>query len=309
MASTTGTLSALMQTFYDRLFVDTAKHTLIFEQGAQMRPLPNGEGKIANFLRYTPMAIITAQIAESSNPTAVDLSSTNVSTTVSEFGSYTKISKLLKLTAVDSKMKGAVEIMGQNAGESRDQLIRDKGLVGGGTTQLANSSAALTDVGTTDTLTAAEIRKAVRTLKANKAQRYSDGYFLGKVSPYDSYDLMGDSTWVNAHTYKDGEELYRGELGKLHGVRFIESTNWKETANGGTSNADIIHSFVHGKNAFGVTDLEGDEKKVYVKTPGSHSTDNPVDRFYTVGWAMSTAAVPLVSDWIIEIKAGATGQT
>lgn len=308
MASTTATLSNLMQTYYDRLFIDTAKHWLVHEQGAQMRPLPASEGKIVYFQRYSPMAIITAQITEGSNPSAVNLSATNVSGTVSEFGSYTSISKLLKLTAVDPKMKGAVEVMGQNAGESRDQMVREKALVGG-VDQLAGSSAALTDVGITDTLSAAEIRKAVRTLKANKAHRYDDGYFLGKVSPYVSYDLMGDSVWVNAHTYKDGSELYKGEIGRLHGVRFVETTNWKETANGGTSNADIIHSFVHGENAFGMTELEGDKQKVYVKTPGAHSTDNPVDRFYTVGWADSYVPVTLVSDWIIEIKSGATDQS
>lgn len=308
MASTTATLSQLMQTYYDKLFIDTAKHWLIHEQGAQMRPLPASEGKVIYFQRYSPLDIITAQITESSNPSAVNLSATNVSGTVSEFGSYTKISKLLKLTAVDPKMKGAVELMGQNAGESRDQMVREKALAGG-TAQLAGGKSALTDVATTDTLSSSEIRKAVRTLKANKAQRYDDGYFLGKVSPYVSYDLMGDSTWVNAHTYKDGSNLYRGELGRLHGVRFVETTNWKETVNGGSSSADIIHSFVHGKNAFGMTELEGDRQKVYVKTPGPNSTDNPVDRFYTVGWADSYVPVQLVSDWIIEIKTGATDQS
>ena len=309
MASTTGTLSQLMQNYYDRLFIDTAKDWLVFEQGAQMRPLPAGDGKVVYFQRYTPLAKITAQISEGSNPSAVNLSATNVSSTVSEFGSYSSISKLLKLTAVDPKMKGAVEVMAQNAGESRDQLVRDHAFVSKGTTQLAGGKASLSLVAITDTLSSSEIRKAVRTLKANKAMRYDDGYFLGKISPYVSYDLMGDSTWVNAHTYKDGEALYKGEVGKLHGVRFVETTNWKETANGGASNADIIHSFIHGKNSFGVTDLEGDKKKVYVKTPGPNSTDNPVDRFYTVGWAMSTVPVRLVSDWIIEIKSGATDQS
>lgn len=312
-AATTGTgrtyLSSLMQKYYDRLFIDTAAHWLIHEQGAQMRPVPNGEGKVLYFTRYTAPTIITAQLTEGDNPTEVGLSASTVSTTLSEFGSYTKISKLIKLTAVDSKMKGAVELMAQNAGESRDQLIREKGLLASNTDQLAGSSAALTDVGTTDVLSAAEVRKAVRTLKANKAMRYDDGYFLGKTSPYAAYDLMGDSVWVNAHTYKDGENLYKGELGRLHGVRFVETTNWKETANGGTSNADIIHSFIHAKNAFGVTDLEGDAKKVYAKTPGPGDTSNPVDRFSTVGWAMTMSAVGLVSDWIIEIKSGATDQT
>lgn len=309
MASTTATLSQLMQTYYDKLFIDIAKHWLIHEEGAQVRPLPDGEGKIVYFTRYKPLAIITGQITEGSNPSSVNLSATNVSGTVSEFGSYTPISRLLKLTSLDPKMQGAVEVMAQNAGESRDQMVRQKGLVASNTDQLAGSSAALTDVGLTDVLNAAEVRKAVRTLKANKAMRYADGYFLGKTSPYGSYDLMGDSVWVNAHTYKDGDNLYKGEIGRLHGVRFLETTNWLETANGGTSNADIIHSFIHGKNAFGVTDLEGDEKKIYVKTPGPNSTDNPVDRFSTVGWAMSFVPVPLVSDWIIEIKHGATDQS
>lgn len=309
MSSTTGTLSPLMQKWYDRLFIDTAEHTLIHEEGAQKRPLPEGEGKQVSFQRYSPLTIITAQITEASNPSAVNLSATNVSSTVSEFGSYTKISKLLKLTSVDSKMKGAVEVMGQNAGESRDQLVRDHALVGKGTTQLAGGKASLSLVATSDTLSSSELRKAVRTLKANKAMRYDDGYFMAKIGPYSSFDMQGDTTWVNAHTYKDGSNLYKGEIGKIYGVRVLETTNPKETANGGASNADIQHSFVHGKNAFGVTELSGDKQNVYVKTPGKHSTDNPVDRFYTVGWAMSMVPVRLVSEWIVEIKHGATDKT
>lgn len=312
-AAKTGTgasyLSALMQTWYDRLFVDTAKHWLIHEQGAQMRPVPQGEGKVLYFTQYTAPTIITAQLTEGDNPTEVGLSASTVSSTLSEFGSYTKISKLLKLTAVDQKMKTAVELMAQNAGESRDQMIRNKGLLLSNTDQFAGSGSALTDVGITDTLKASEVRKAVRTLKANKAMRYDDGFFLGKANPYTSYDLMGDDVWVNAHTYKDGDNLYRGEIGKLHGVRFVETTNPSESVNGGTSNADLYHNPIHGKNAFGVSDLEGDAKKVYAKTPGAGDTSNPVDRYSTVGWAMTMTAVALESDWIIDVITGATDQT
>jgi len=310
MATTSKTtnLSALMATYYDRLFIDVAKHWLVHEEGAQVRPLPQGEGKVVYFTRYTPLSIITSALTEGSNPNPVSLVATNVSVTVSEFGTFTQISKLLSLTAIDPKLKAAVELFGQNAGESRDQLVRDHGLVGG-TAQLAGGKSALTDVAITDTLSADEIRKAVRTLKVNKAQKYDDGFFMGKVGPYCSHDLTGDSTWVDAKTYSDVKGLYKGELGELYGVRFLETTNQKETANGGNNNADIMHTFVHGKNAFGVTDLEGDEKKIYVKTPGAQDTSNPLDRYYTVGWAMTFAPKQLVSDWIVEIKSGATGQT
>lgn len=297
--STTSTLSQLMQTYYDKLFIETAKQWLVHEEGAQKRPLPKGEGTSVYFQRYSPLSLISSALTEGSNPTAVTLSATNVTASVSEYGSYTTLSKLLSLTAIDPRMKGAVEIMAQNAGESRDALVRNE--LANGTAQIAGGKV-LTAVAATDTFSAAEVRKAVRTLKNAKAMRYDDGYFICKTSPYAAYDLMGDSTWVNAHTYKDGSELYKGELGKLHGVRFLESTQPTITS----STVSVYNNYIHGKEAFGVTDLEGDAKKVYVKVPGDSSTDNPIDRFYTVGWAMSFVPKVLVSDWIVYVQTGVT---
>lgn len=296
MASTTSTLSQLMQTYYDKLFVDMVKRVSIFDQGAQIRPLPQGSGKVVYFQRYSPLAIISSSPTEGSNPSAVDLSATNVSCTVAEYASYTTISKLLSLTAIDPKMKGAVEVLGTNAGESRDYLIRIEH--DNGTAQLASAKSLLSDIAASDTFDADEVRLAVKNLKIQKAMRFDDGYFLGKTHPYGSYSLMGDSTWVNAHTYKDGENLYRGELGRLHGVRFIEGSEATTTS----STVSVYNSYIIGKNAIALTDLEGDTKKVYVKNPGANSTDNPVDRFSTVGWAFSMAVKVLDANWIRVVK-------
>lgn len=295
MASTTATLSQLMQTYYDKLFISMVQRSQIMEQGSQKRPLPAGSGKVVYFQRYSPLALISTPPTEGQNPNAVDLSATNVSCTVAEYASFTTISKLLSLTAIDPKMKGAVEVMGINAGESRDALIRAE--LDNGTAQLAGANTAISDVAASDTFSAKEVRSAVKTLKLAKAMKYDDGYFLGKTNPYGSYALMGDSTWVNAHTYKDGENLYKGELGRLHGVRFIEGS---EVTKDLTS--DVYNSYIHGKEAFAVTDLEGDAQHVYVKNPGANSTDNPVDRFSTVGWAMSFAVKVLDANWIVKIQ-------
>jgi len=312
MATTTAQtfLSALMQEYYDKKFLSMTKSQLVHEVGAQVRPLPKSSGKIVNFQKYTQLATITAALTEATNPTCVNLSATQVSVTVSEFGTYAKISKLLSLTAVDPNMSGKVEVMGQNAGRSRDYLVRAKSLTGLGTTQRAGGGAAASNVAATNTLSAAEIRKALRTLRGNEAMEYEDGYFLGKTNVHSEYDLMGDTTWVNAHTYKDGEALYAGEIGKLLGVRFLTAkANGYEAANTGTSNADLWSTYIHGKEAIGVTELSGDEKHIYVKTPDSHDTSNPLDRYDTVGWAMTFAPVRLNANWIIEIVCGATGQT
>lgn len=297
MASTTSTLSQLMQTYYDKLFVSMVQRSQIMEQGAQKRPLPSGNGKVVYFQRYSPLALISSSPTEGSNPSAVDLSATNVSCTVAEYASYTTISKLLSLTAIDPKMKGAVEVMGINAGESRDALIRTTSM-DAGTAQLAGSKSLISDVAASDTFSAAEVRKAVKTLKLAKALKYADGYFLGKTNPYGSYSLMGDTTWVNAHTYKDGDNLYKGELGRLHGVRFVEGSEVTTTS----STVSVYNSYIHGREAFAVTDLEGDAQHVYVKNPGANSTDNPVDRFSTVGWAMSFTNKVLDANWIIKVQ-------
>jgi N4-gp56 family major capsid protein len=239
-------------------------------------------------------------MTEGSNPSAVALSATNVTATVGEYGSYTQTSKLLRLTAIDPKMKGAVEVMAQNAGESIDELVRNE--LDNGTVQFTGGKSLISDIAASDVLGEDEIRKAVRTLKVNKAMRYPDGYFLGKVNPYTSYDIMGETVWVNAHTYKDGSNLYRGELGKLHGVRFIETTNPKSTS----STVTVYHNYIHGAEAFGITQLSGDEKKIYVKVPGPHSTDNPVDRFSTLGWAVTFVPKVLDANWIMVVKSGVT---
>ncbi len=297
MSSTTSTLSPLMQTYYDKLFIDMVRRKAIMEQGLQKRPLPQSSGKVVFFQRYSPLALITSAIGtEGDNPSAVNLSATNVSCTVEEFGSYTKISKLLSLTAIDPKMKGAVEVMGINAGESRDALVRVE--LDNGTAQLASAKSALSNIAASDVFDADEVRIAVKNLKIQKAMRFDDGYFLGKTHPYGSYSLMGDSTWVNAHTYKDGENLYKGELGRLHGVRFIEGSE----ATSASSTVTVYNSYIHGKNAIAITELEGDGKKIYVKMPGANSTDNPIDRFSTVGWAFSQAVKVLDPNWIRVVK-------
>ena len=43
-----------------------------------------------------------------------------------------------------------------------------------------------------------------------------------------------------------------------------------------------------------------------MKNPGANSTDNPLDQYSTVGWKMPFAAKTLNSNWLINLKTGAT---
>lgn len=307
---TTG-LTQEMNDYYEKVFLARAEYEYIFNQGAQLRTQPANNGKTVVFTRHTPLATATTALTEGTNPAEVALTATNVSATLGEYGNTVKISRFLSLTSIDAGNKEKIEVIGQNMGETIDEITRNE-LFTGATAQLAGGKSVLTDVAVTDVLSVAELRKAVRTLKLNKARRYQDRVapWIGKVGPNTSYDLTSDSTFLSADIYDNGaEKLYNGELGKILGVRLIESPNQYESVNAGTDNADLFSNFIHGADAFGTIDLAGDKPQLYVIPHTQVDSGNPAGRFSTVSWAASYVAKVLNDGWIVNIKTGASGQS
>lgn len=303
MASTTSssTLSGLMQIFYDKVFLDRAEMELRYDFGAQKKTMPKNSGKTIYFNRFSPLSVATTALTENTNPSGVDMSSTVVSATIAEYGNYTRVSSLFEMTSLDEGLKEHVEVMSQNAGETLDTLIAAE-LSGNATAQIV-SGKALTAVAATDTLTGAEIRKAVRTLKKNKAKTFDDGLFRAIIPTSAAYDLRGNSEWLNANTYVNVDLYKNGQLGVLHGVKFAETNNEIYQA----STVNVYHTYVFGKNAYGMLNLAGQpEKRIIVKNPGMSDTSNPLDMYSTIGWKSYFVAKVLNSDWIIAIKTGVT---
>lgn len=298
---TTSGLSGEVKTFYESKFLERAKYQLMHGEGAQKNTHPKGEGKTIQWNRYSPLGAATTPLTEGSNPSEVNLTASQVTAQLAEYGNVVKISKLLKLTSIDKDATEKVEVLGQNMGETIDTLDREA-LFAGATVQLAAGKSAISSIISSDILSATEVRKAVRTLQINKAMKYPDGYFIGKIGPYTEFDLKGDTTWVNSATYSDVKKLYNGEVGSLYGVRFINVTNQKSE----TSTVEVYSNFIHGANAFAKYDLSGDVPKLYIKVPSESDTSNPTDRYSTIGWAGSYVAKVLISEWVLNVKTGAS---
>lgn len=300
-AQTTGTLSNEVKTFYDSTFLARAQYELLHGEGSQKNTHPKGEGKTIKFNRYQPLTVSTTPLTEGSNPSEVNITAESVTATLQEYGNTIKVSTLLRLTSIDKDMAEKVELMGQNMGETLDEVCREE-LFGSATVQLANGRTALNLITATDVFNAAEIKKAVRTLERNKAKPYKDGFYIGKVGPDTKFDLLSDSTWLNAKTYSDVKKLYKGEIGELLQVRFVNVINQKHE----TSTVEVYSNFIHGKNAFGEYDLAGDVPKLYIKNPNDGDTSNPANRYSTVSWAGSYVAKVLIADWIVNVKTAAS---
>jgi len=151
---------------------------------------------------------------------------TEITATVAQYGGYVKITDMLDLTAIDPIKTEAQELMADQGGLSVDHIVRDAMLLGTND-QVAGGHDYRYEITPTNILTTTEIRKAVRTLKNNKARpfmRNGKPYFIAIVSPNSTYDLQSDALWQGVAQYQDKEAIFSGEIGRLFGVIFVETT-------------------------------------------------------------------------------------
>jgi len=156
-------------------------------------------------------------------------------------------------------------------------------------------------------LTTAAIDLAVRDLKKNKALRMPDGGFVCVIDPDLELDFKNDPKWYNPATYKDKVDyLYNGEIGKWNNVRFVEATEvYRETVAGVYSESGDVHiATVLGREAFGVVDLEGNQKKIYIRQP--EQLAQPIPMTSTIGWKVGFVAKVLNGCFGINLVCGAT---
>ena len=159
----------------------------------------------------------------------------------------------------------------------------------------------------TDVLATAGIRLGVRDLKRAKALKAEKGYFLGIINPDLEYDFMGDTSWVNAATYKDQvDSLYEGEIGKWFGVRFVGTTELiRESVAGVIGDTGAVHNaLLLGREAYGVVDLEGQPKKIYAKSPDQLGQAIPI--YSTLGWEVGFVPKTLNGMFGVSIMCGAS---
>jgi len=312
-------LTAPMQIFYDRVFLERAKTELRHDFGAQVKSIPMNSGKTVYFTRFTPLALATTALSEASNPSAVDMTASTISAVLADYGNYTTVGSLYSMTSIEEGLREHIEIHGQNAGETIDRLIRTE-LASGATNLLVSTSAggiagsvtAISTIKTTDVLTGLEVRRVVRALKIAKAPKFENSMYRGVVGPHTAMDLMGATEWLDAHRYTNTDAIMRGVIGKLHGVEFVETNDQHYVLTGAfstsaTNVANVYSNFFFGKEGYGVINLGSIRApKVYVKNPGANSTDNPIDQFSTVGWKMPFVAKVLNSAWVINLRTGAS---
>ena len=305
-------LSPEMKTYYSKYLIANAEPELYHDQFGQKHPIPRNGGKTIEFRKYSPLPKALTPLTEGVTPNGQKLNVSIVTSTVQQYGGYITLSDLLILTAIDNNMLQATELLGSQAGRTSDTITREV-INAGSQVQYATAEGVTPNSRATLTaackLTVNEIRKAVRTLRSMNAKPFADGFYVGILSPDTEYDLMGDEAWVDASEYAGSTQIFNGEVGRVYGVRFVSTTEakkFKKGESGNNENIDVHSTLILGKDAYGVTELEGGGLEHIVKQLGSAGSADPLNQRASVGWKLSKTAEILVDAYMVRIESAAT---
>jgi N4-gp56 family major capsid protein len=291
-----------MKTFYDTTLLENAREQMVFTQFGKKQPM---KGNKIEWRKFNTFAKALTPLTEGVIPTGQTFGMTNVEGTITQHGDFTAVSDRLELESFDDVIFGATEEMGAAEGETYDTLTRNILIAGNsvmycpdGETEVKSRNA----ITNTCILTPDVVNKAQTWLKKNKAPKI-DGCYVALIHPSVAYDLRNSDDWKDFHKYNDVAPIFKGEIGMLHGVRFIETNEekiWKE----GKDGASVYATLFLGKDAFGILDPEGEGMEMIVKTKGQ--IGGPLEQFSTIGYKFCHGAKILYQERMLRVESGSS---
>ena len=294
------TLSGELKTFYDTELLENARVEMFYAQFAKKQALPANHGTTVEWRKWNTFDK-AGQLEEGVIPTGQKFGMSSKTGNINQYGTYATVSDKLEMRAYDDVILGATEEMGASAAETQETLIRDELLKNGNVLYCDNITLATGAVAGTPTspaemeasatamclLTPDSVAKAVTIMKKNRVP-VINGKYYAVIHPSVAYDLRKSEAWIEAHKYAATSEIFNGEIGELHGVRFIENVfapilggEYKNKAGSKT-----YATYFFGKDAFGIIDPEGGALEMIVKDKSQ--VGGPLNQFSTIGYKFET---------------------
>jgi N4-gp56 family major capsid protein len=294
MALTQASSLSTDQAAYDRLAYFALRSELLFDQAADVQPTNQSmPGSSVIFTIFADLAEATSTLAETTDITPVAMSDSQVTVTLAEYGNTINTTAKLRGTSFLDVDAAAANLIGYNAGDSIDKVVRDV-LAGG--TNVAYGGGGSTDptgrtsVAAEDIIEANEIRKQTAALRAANVATFN-GYYMGYIHPDVSYDLRretGNASWNAPHVNVDTMNIYNGEIGTFESVRFIETPRAKvfaDASNGtaSTGTIDVYCTHIMGRQALAKAYSQVDGNGMVPKVVRGPVVDSLM-RFNPIGW-------------------------
>lgn len=302
-ATTDSGLSAENKTFYEKVLLKSTKPNLVHTQFGQKRTIPKRGGKSIEWRKFSSLKKATTPLEEGVTPAGSKYNVEAITANVEQYGDYVGITDIVDMTAIDNNVVEVTEMLGNQAGATLDTVARNE-LAGGTNVMYApageaevTSRAALT---AESKLTVPMVYKAVNMLKRMNVPKI-DGDYICILHPDVGTDLQLSDGWIEAHKYATPENIYKGEIGKVAGCRFVESSEaviWK--GEGCPSGLAVYGCIFLGKDAYGVVEIEGGGLEHIFKPLGSG--DDPLNQRCTAGWKATSACKRLAEERMVRVE-------
>lgn len=295
-----------IKTYYDEELLENARIEMYYAQFARKMKLPAKHGGTVEWRKFNTFKKAN-RLIEGVIPEAQKGGVSVKYGFIAQYGTYVAVTDILEMRAYDDVILGYTEEMGASASETQETLIRDA--------LLTNTNEYFCDNINLDTgkiesvptehnlmeasdtilslLTPKMVAKAVTKMKKERVPTINGKYYA-VIHPSVAHDLRNSEEWIEVHKYSATGEIFNGEIGELHGCRFIENPfapvcGGKYVNKAGTKTY-ATHFF--GKDAFGIIDPEGGALEMIIKDKSQ--VGGPLDQYSTIGYKFETNGATLL---------------
>ena len=312
-------LGPLDRVFYETDMLENIREKQVFGQLGMKQSLPQEHGTSIEWDRWQTLGRI-GKLKEGVIPTGKKLGIVAITATISEYGDYVAITKFSKRHGIKKIVLGAEEELSASAADTYEELVRNT-LVGGTNLLFADATNKSTGAYVSTPTTEAELQTALATYnvllnstvlakaatalkKSAKGLKYSGAYYVAVVHPDVAEDLrIKDSNWIEAHKYDASEEIFTGEIGRMHGIRFVES-NFAPVIKSSSQSYATYKTLIFAKDAFAVVDPEGGNLEMIIKN--ENEIGGPLNQYGTVGVWFEMACKILYQERMIAVWSGSS---
>ena len=230
--TTTSSISTLVQAAYDQYVRMALRSIPVMRSLADVKPVQQAmPGSSVVFSIYSDLAQATSTLTETSDVSSIALGNpSQVTVTLNEYGSAVTTTKKLNLTSFNDVDSALADIIAYNAADSIDNVVGQVLSAGtnviysngpSGTTPTASSG-----ILPVDTMTVADIRNAVVSLRTNKALPRMGELYAAYLHPRQSADLRaetGTGGFQELTKYVERTPFVAGAVGVIEGAFIVET--------------------------------------------------------------------------------------
>ncbi len=230
--TSSSTISALVQAAYDQYVRMALRSIPVMRSLADVKPVQQAmPGSSVVFSIYSDLAQATSTLTETSDVSSIALGNpSQVTVTLNEYGSAVTTTKKLNLTSFNDVDSALADIIAYNAADSIDNVVGQVLSAGtnviyanGPSGTVPTASSAILPV---DTMTVADIRNAVVSLRTNKALPRMGELYAAYLHPRQSADLRaetGTGGFQELTKYVERTPFVAGAVGVIEGAFIVET--------------------------------------------------------------------------------------